>query len=231
MNPKASIVIPAYNAQKFLSQAIISAREQSVKDIEIIIVDDGSTDGTLELARWHEGQDGRVRVIHTENNGRSDARNTGNREATAPVILVLDSDDIATKNRVADTLSTMKKEKADLAYGPFYQMDVLGNILDKRGALPFDPNRAKETKFNGICHSTMAYTKELANRIAYSSGVWSELGIDDWKFQWDAFKSGAIFKTAKTFLCYYRQYDTNTMATRDHKKVDATKEAYFAEQR
>ena len=68
MKLKASFVIPAFNAESYLAQAILSCRGQSVKEIEILVVDNGSTDGTRELVEWHAKQDKRVKLLITSNN-------------------------------------------------------------------------------------------------------------------------------------------------------------------
>lgn len=106
---RVSFVIPAYNAEAYLAQAILSCRGQSIKELEIIVVDDGSTDGTKELVHWHSDQDKRVKYVGFENNcGRSAARNFGNEIAVSPYILVLDADDVALPNRARDTIITLK---------------------------------------------------------------------------------------------------------------------------
>ena len=95
-----SIVIPAYNTEQYIHRAIESSIRQTYKNIEIIIIDDGSTDGTLNVAQSYESQDSRVRVIHQENKGVSSARNHGIREAKGEYIMFLDSDDWFEDNAV-----------------------------------------------------------------------------------------------------------------------------------
>src|SRR3954464_12045254 len=85
-----SVVIPAYNAQEFLGRAILSALVQTVPPHEIIVVDDGSTDGTREIA---ESFGPPVRLICQHQDGASAARNRAIRAATAPLIAFLDADD------------------------------------------------------------------------------------------------------------------------------------------
>jgi len=88
--PLVSIVIPTYNYGRFVEQAIDSALAQTYEKVEVIVVDDGSTDDTSDrLQRF----DGRIRVIHQKNQGLSAARNTGIRAATGALVALLDSDD------------------------------------------------------------------------------------------------------------------------------------------
>ena len=88
-----SVIIPAYNAQKYLAQSITSVLEQSLKEIELICVDDGSTDQTCEIMKEFAQKDSRITVIHKENGGPSAARNVGIQNACGEYLYYLDSDD------------------------------------------------------------------------------------------------------------------------------------------
>lgn len=224
---RASFVIPAYNSEAWISKTIWSARNQTIKQIEIVVVDDGSTDGTHDIAKWHSEQDSRVRLIRTENRGRSAARNLGNSEAKSDIILVLDADDLATRDRVKHTLATFELKKADLVYGAFYVIDTLGRTHNRVPCKAFDPEACKSSKLNYICHSTVAYTKKLATDVTYSEGVYSSLGLDDWKFQWDAYRKGYALKHTKSPLAYYRVTEGGISATRDPNEVEKAKEEYL----
>jgi len=79
---KVSVVIPVYNVERYLERCVQSVLRQTYKDLEIILVDDGSTDGSGELCDKIAERDSRVRVIHQENQGLSGARNTGIHQAT-----------------------------------------------------------------------------------------------------------------------------------------------------
>lgn len=90
---KISIVIPVYNVQKYLQKCIDSLLKQKVRDMEIILVDDGSTDKSGEICDFNQKQDGRIQVIHKKNGGVPSARNAGIKAATGDYILFVDSDD------------------------------------------------------------------------------------------------------------------------------------------
>lgn len=229
MKPRASVVIPAYNAQKYLNDAVRSCLEQSITQVEVIVVNDGSTDGTAELMDYLAREDKRVHAVHLpENVGRSAARNIGNQRATAPIVLVLDADDMCTKNRVRDTIATFELKGADVVYGPFFTIDEMGAVHSKVPAAPFNREIAVRRKMNFICHSTMAYRSEVAKSVRYDEGVYSELGFDDWKFQWDCFLRGYKLVPAKGNLAYYRVTSGTVSSTRDPKKVEEVKEAFLA---
>ncbi len=91
---KVSIIIPIYNVDKYLDTCIESARNQSLEDLEIICIDDYSTDQSLEVLRRHQIDDQRIIVIeNTKNLGQSYSRNIGIQKATGEYIYFLDSDD------------------------------------------------------------------------------------------------------------------------------------------
>ena len=90
---KLSVIIPVYNAEKYISQALDSVLSQSLKDIEVICVDDGSTDKSLEILRQYEGNDTRVKVITQKNQHAGVARNKGIEIATGEYLHFLDADD------------------------------------------------------------------------------------------------------------------------------------------
>jgi glycosyltransferase involved in cell wall biosynthesis len=91
--PAVSVITPAYNAVAFIGQTIESVRAQTFEDWELVIVDDGSTDGTTDLIEEYQDRDGRIRLLHQANAGPSAARNHAMREARGEFFAFLDSDD------------------------------------------------------------------------------------------------------------------------------------------
>lgn len=96
-DPKVSVIIPVYNVEKYLDDCLENVVNQTLKDIEIICVNDGSTDNSLEILQKYENQDSRIKIINKENGGLSSARNAGLKEAKGEYILFLDSDDMVSK--------------------------------------------------------------------------------------------------------------------------------------
>ncbi len=96
MNPKISIIVPLYNKENAIRQTIQSVLDQSFKDYELLIVDDGSTDNSLAVVRSFN--DKRIRLVSKTNGGVSDARNFGIKNAKSDYIFLLDADDTITKN-------------------------------------------------------------------------------------------------------------------------------------
>lgn len=230
MTPRASFVIPAYNAECWISKAINSCLKQSIKLIEVVVVNDGSKDGTREIINALAAKDKRVVPVHLDQNvGRSEARNIGNRKAASEIIMVLDADDMAMRDRAKQTVGFFEIRKPDVIWGAFYPINALGfpTLQHPIPAGPFDHVVSREKKLNFICHSTMAYRKGVTLNVQYDTGEYSKLGLDDWKFQWDCFKKGYLMRHIRQPLSYYRDISAGISKTRDQKAVDALKEAYF----
>ena len=96
--PAVSVIIPVYNAAEFLKDGLNSLLKQTLREIEIICVDDGSTDGSLVILKEFEKADARIRVIHQENQGAGAARNNGMDVARGKYLAFLDADDFFEKN-------------------------------------------------------------------------------------------------------------------------------------
>ena len=95
-----TVVVPVYNVKEYLEKSVGSIRNQTYKNLEIILVDDGSTDGSRELCDKFAGDDKRIRVIHKKNGGLSDARNCGIDNASGEFISFIDSDDYISENMI-----------------------------------------------------------------------------------------------------------------------------------
>lgn len=111
---KVSIVIPVYNAAKYLEQCLESVKNQSYRNIEIIVVDDGSSDNSEHIYKKFEAEDSRFRCCFQENQGVSVARNLGIQTASGDYVLFVDSDDGLDLNTVERCVKLMENEKTDL---------------------------------------------------------------------------------------------------------------------
>ena len=100
MMEKVSVIIPIYNAEKFLSLCLESIINQTYKNLEIVLVNDGSLDNSIEICRQYAERDNRIKIIDDKNRGVSYARNKGIEKATGQYILFIDSDDIVKKNYI-----------------------------------------------------------------------------------------------------------------------------------
>lgn len=111
---KVSIIIPAYNVEKYLKKCMKSLTSQTLKDLDIICINDGSTDKTLEIFNLFAGRDERIRVFSQENLGVSEARNFGLSEANADYIMFLDGDDYFSPKACKIAYEQISKQNADI---------------------------------------------------------------------------------------------------------------------
>ncbi|MCR5654841.1 MAG: glycosyltransferase, partial [Lachnospiraceae bacterium] len=115
MEALVSIILPIYRVEKYLGRAIDSCLSQTYSHLEIILVDDGSDDSCGEICDTYAKKDARIRVIHKENGGLSDARNAGLDVATGDYIAFVDSDDYIAPDFIESLLCCIREEDADLA--------------------------------------------------------------------------------------------------------------------
>ena len=129
-----TIVVPAYNTRQWLECCIHSILAQTYTNFEVLLIDDGSTDGTGDLCDQFALSDPRIKVIHKKNGGLSDARNTGLRAASGEYITFVDSDDWIHPQMLQTLLYGIEKENADLSMGFIQNMDSFSiptNELDE----------------------------------------------------------------------------------------------------
>jgi glycosyltransferase involved in cell wall biosynthesis len=128
--PRASVVIPTYNAERYIAAAVRSALDPSLPDVEVLVVDDGSTDRSVAEARAID--DPRVTVITIPaSGGPARPRNIGIRRARAPYVSLLDSDDLLKPGKLAASVTVLDScPSAGFVFGDFEKMDADGNVFE-----------------------------------------------------------------------------------------------------
>lgn len=119
MEELITIIIPIYQVEKYLRKCIDSVLSQTYKNLEIILVDDGSTDSSPEICEYYQKKDSRIKVIHKENGGLSDARNAGMKIATGKYIGFIDSDDYIKSDMYQVLYENIVKTNADISICDF----------------------------------------------------------------------------------------------------------------
>ena len=120
--PLISVVVPVYNVEKYLDKCVQSIRAQSLPQLEILLVDDGSTDGSGAMCDSCAKEDDRIRVIHKEDGGLADARNRGIDEAAADLVAFIDSDDFIEPDMMELLYTNMQRENADVSICGIYHL-------------------------------------------------------------------------------------------------------------
>jgi len=130
---EVSIIVPVYNAEKFVSRCIDSILQQEYDDFELILVDDGSTDESPEILDGYAKKDPRVRVIHKSNSGVSATRNLALEQAKGKYIQFLDADDWIPDNSTKMLVREAEEKNVDLVVGDFYR--VVGKNVARKGSI------------------------------------------------------------------------------------------------
>ncbi len=149
MNELVSVIVPVYNVEKYLRRCVDSIIGQSYKELEIILVDDGSPDECPRICDEYSENDDRIRVIHKANGGLSDARNAGLDIATGKYICFIDSDDYVSKGFIEELYNTIITENVDISITDMVMVYGDG-IEDRRGE-----------------NSVRLYSKEEALRVMF----------------------------------------------------------------
>lgn len=134
--PIISIVVPVYNVEKYLERCVESIRNQSLNDIEIILVDDGSSDLCPQLCDKYALEDDRIRVVHKKNGGLSSARNAGMKIARGKYIGFVDSDDSVLPTMYEEMLQVIQKEDVDFVMSDYNRILRSGNSFLKTLSIP-----------------------------------------------------------------------------------------------
>ena len=177
---KVSIVVPVYNVEDCLSYCVESLRQQTYKNIEIILVDDGSTDSSGEICDQYAREDDRIKVLHIENGGLSNARNTGVKESSTDWIVFIDSDDYYDHRAIEYLVKLRDRYRVDLVATPVIEVrsyensDFLGDFREKYSG-KLDRRKALEQMFYGNYVGTHSggklYKKEILLRFPYPNGM------------------------------------------------------------
>ena len=142
MAPTVSIIVPVYNAESSIARCVDSILSQQFTDFELLLVDDGSRDGSGAICDGYAAADSRVRVIHKENTGVSDTRNLGIAQARGTYLQFLDSDDWITPDATKLLVRTAEAHSCDLVISDFYR--VVGERVSRKGDIDEDRTLTRE---------------------------------------------------------------------------------------
>lgn len=182
MEPLISVIVPIYKVEPYLKKCVDSILTQTHKNLEIILVDDGSPDNCGAICDEYAAKDSRIRVIHKPNGGLSDARNAGMKIMTGQYVAFVDSDDWIEPNMYSSLLGLITRFEADMAFGGVADdLETDGNVTTVRtsdySATPFaeDKISAMRRYFHGSWAAwDKLYKAELFEGIVYPVGEINE---------------------------------------------------------
>lgn len=201
MEPIISIIVPVYKVEKYIHECIDSILNQTLKNIEVILIDDGSPDECPRICDEYAHKDSRVIVIHQKNQGLSSARNSGIKVANGKYLAFIDSDDVISplmfetlisNGKNADIIEcnvTQNKGKLQINKDSFYVKEYKENILTEY---------LKSNKVGVWCR---IYKRELIQNIEFEVGAFSE----DVMWSYRAFEQSKSYLVINAILYYWRQ--------------------------
>lgn len=211
--PRVSVIMPSYNKSKYIAQSIESVLNQTYEDFELIIIDDASTDNSIDIIRSYD--DPRIRLLQNACNcGMVFSRNRGLEESEGTYIALLDADDISIKNRLEKEVFFLDNNKdIDVVFGSCQEIDENNNIKE----LYFNPLKnpyfiKAELMVNDVVpNGSCMYRKEFIDmhNIRYRDGYW---GMDDYLFWVECSLHGKITGMSEIFL-YWRNTQENSTNT------------------
>jgi len=218
--PLVSILIPCYNSEKWLAETLESALAQTWQNIEIIIVDDGSTDNSLAIAKQFEADN--VKVISQENRGASAARNRAFMESQGDFIQYLDADDLLAPNKIECQIKLLKQWHNGYLiagkWGRFYNSTLETNFVEEAVWKNMSPVEWLVCSWEGggmmPLHSWL-----ISREIAEQAGEWNEnLSLnDDGEYFCRVILASKGVKFCPSAKSYYRANLTNSLSSRNTK--------------
>lgn len=225
MNPILSVIIPVYNVEKYLAECVDSARTQTLKDIEIICVDDGSTDSSGAMLDDYARRDPRVRVIHKANSGYGHTMNCGLRAAKGKYVAFLESDDFIVSEAYEELVAQADKCGADIVKGNWYWINGDAPNYEKKEApilrspelygRTICPREVPEV-FNGTMANPMGIFRRsflVSNHILHNETPGAS--YQDLGFGFQAYSlAHAVYFVNKAYYCYRRGREGSSCVTR-----------------
>lgn len=217
---KISIIIPAYNVSKYIDRCLKSVRKQTYKNLEIICINDGSTDDTLDKLNKHAKDDNRIILMNTQHMGVSATRNLGLKIATGEYLGFVDSDDYIDLSMYEILHSIIKKEDTDLAVCGFKR--VYEDFAHRKASDEFYDNKSlfqhgKQDISNEViaCFMITLWSKLYKRSIIKDYNISFENGLifEDWIFYWEYLTHSRSLYFLEDKLYSYCQHENSIMAS------------------
>ena len=219
-----SIVVPVYNSEEFIKDTIKTVKEQTYQNWELLLVNDCSTDNSVEIIKKYEKEDKRIKLILLEKNlGAAIARNTGIQHAKGKYIAFLDSDDLWEPQKLEKQIKFMEENEYDFTYTDYEFADEEGNKLNKKVNVPSKITYKQALKNTTIFTSTVIFNVEkLGKELISMPNVRRGQDTATW---WKVLKTGVIAYGLNESLSLYRR-SNNTLSSNKIKALKRTWNLY-----
>ena len=223
MNKLLTIVIPVYNVEKYIYDCLESVRKQTYKDFNVIIVDDGSTDNSINIAEEFCNKDNRFKIISKKNGGLSDARNYGLNYVDTKYVTFLDSDDFISINTYEKLINNLETNDNDIVVADieYYYTNINNNFILKGLNTKVSNDINKQSLLSPMFAWNKVYKLEYFKSInqLYPTGLWYEdIPVTTLLFT-NTNKIGYV----EEVLYYYRQNDDSIMSQKSKRNEEIFK--------
>ena len=218
ISPKVSVIVPVYNAEKYLRRALDSLRMQTMQDFEIILINDGSSDLSSVICNEYVDIDCRFSVIHKQNAGVSAARQDGLERAKGEYVIHVDSDDWVEPNMLEELYKKAKQDDADIVICDYFNNIGTKQTICRQCPSSLEPKQILQELFQQLHGSCW---NKLARRACYKQyGIQFPCGINYCEdlFTWVQFLSHEEVKVAYLNKAFYHYCDNPESITRSYQR-------------
>lgn len=231
MEELISIIVPIYNVENYINKCVDSILNQTYKNLEILLIDDGSPDKCGKICDEYKSVDKRVIVVHKENGGLSDARNIGISLAKGKYISVIDSDDWIETNMIEVLYKNICKYKADISICDFSEEDIEGKqLMEKKATGEIKVFNNEEALNELVIQNNITnhawnklYRKELFKNIQYPKGQLME----DVSTTYRLFEESKCIVHQDVILYHYIQRNSSILGNITKKRIIDQENAFF----
>lgn len=224
---KVSVIVPVYNDEAYISECLNSILRQSYSNLQILVINDGSTDKSEEIIKKIAEKDFRIEYYHKENSGLSDARNLGLEKATGDFLTFVDSDDRLERCAIEKLLFTSLKDQSDIVIGKIKRIyEQKETYLQKHfkfeGYIPISGVRISKIPeymmmvANSACAKLFKMSMLKQCKVNFPSG----LNYEDMVFTFKLFSYDPVISTVGEEIYYYRIHPRTIMTTENDKIYD-----------
>ena len=229
MKPEISVIVPVYNVEPYLKRCLDSIINQSMKDIEILIIDDGSTDKSGEICEEYAGLDNRIKVTHQNNHGLSYARNTGLDQAQGKYIMFVDSDDYVERDFCKIPYEIAEKNDAEIVIFHHHTFEKNKEIQKSNANISQGPKTKQEAidliqHISEHCVWNKMFRSTLFDSIRFPDGYYEDIGIV-YKL---ILASNSIYYCKDMLYNYVRRDNSISSSLNSKKKLDLLNMCYKA---
>ncbi|MDR1008372.1 MAG: glycosyltransferase [Campylobacteraceae bacterium] len=212
--PLISVIVPVYNVEQYLKKCLNSITNQTYKNLEIILVDDGSPDNCGKICDEYAAKDKRVRVIHKNNGGLSDARNAGLDIASGEYIAFVDSDDYIDLQAYEELIDIALKEESDIVISSFYYVKKSGIFLYEKSLKGLNKEEILYQFLSDNYHSSVCnkfFKAELFEKLRFTHIRFEDLFIMPSLI----LAAQKISFTSKAYYYYLHTNETSLTSSKD----------------